>query len=249
MDTDYRRRRVTTDRRPASSLSTTDDVSSFIAQSWQRSRQAGVVPDGSNPPRLQFVEDLDLRRRLVQCASPILDRLHDDLSGMSLSVALTDEHAQVMLRRDNDPALAAKLDGVCFAPGFNYSEDVIGTNGVGTASKPGWPSTSTGANTSTRQFTISAAPAHLSTIRFSGVSKADRHHRSRPRGEPPDASARARSCPGHRIRTPFDGIGEATARTGRVSGSLSAAAGRGVLTELRCLHVELHRLSPARSDR
>lgn len=163
MDNDYRRRRVTTDRRPASSLSTTDDVSSLIAQSWQRSRQAGVVPDGSNPPRLQFVEDLDLRRRLVQCASPIIDRLHDDLSGMSLSVALTDEHAQVMLRRDNDPALAAKLDGVCFAPGFNYSEDVIGTNGVGTALETGMAVYVNGRehfHEAIHDFTCAGAPIH-----------------------------------------------------------------------------------------
>ncbi|MGW0038138.1 sigma-54-dependent Fis family transcriptional regulator [Gordonia sp. NPDC003376] len=112
-------------------------MSNLIAQSWERSREAGVVPDRSNPPRLEFIEDLDLRRRLVQCASPVLDRLHDDLSGMSLSVALTDEHAQVMLRRDNDPALAARLDRVCFAPGFSYPEEVIGTNGVGTALEVG----------------------------------------------------------------------------------------------------------------
>lgn len=132
-DNDHRLRRVTTD----SSLAEAADVSTLIAQSWHRSRQAGVVPDKSNPPRLQFVKDLDLRRRLVQCASPILDRLHDDLSGMSLSVALTDEHAQVMLRRDNDPRLAARLDRVFFAPGFSYTEEAVGTNGVGTALETG----------------------------------------------------------------------------------------------------------------
>jgi len=163
MDSDPRRRRVTTDRRPASSLSATDEVSSFIAQSWQRSRQAGVVPDGSSPPRLQFVEDLDLRRRLVQCASPILDRLHDDLSGMSLSVALTDEHAQVMLRRDNDPVLAAKLDSVYFAPGFNYSEKLIGTNGVGTALETGMAVYVDGRehfHEAIHDFTCAGAPIH-----------------------------------------------------------------------------------------
>lgn len=65
MNSDHRRRRVTTDHRPTPSISATNDVSTLIAQSWQRSRHAGVVPDRSSPPRLQFVEDLDLRRRLV----------------------------------------------------------------------------------------------------------------------------------------------------------------------------------------
>lgn len=114
-----------------------DVTVTFLEQSWQRSREAGVDPDGSNPPRLQFVEDLDLRRRLVQCASPVLDRLQDELTGLPLSVALTDEHARVMLRRDNNPTLGAALDNVYFAPGYSYSEEVIGTNGVGTALETG----------------------------------------------------------------------------------------------------------------
>lgn len=163
MNSDHRRRRVTTDHRPTPSISATNDVSTLIAQSWQRSRHAGVVPDRSSPPRLQFVEDLDLRRRLVQCASPILDRLHDDLSGTSLSVALTDEHAQVMLRRDNDPVLAAKLDSVYFAPGFSYSEEVIGTNGVGTALETGMAVYVDGRehyHEAIHDFTCAGAPIH-----------------------------------------------------------------------------------------
>ncbi|WP_083954814.1 MULTISPECIES: sigma-54-dependent Fis family transcriptional regulator [unclassified Rhodococcus (in: high G+C Gram-positive bacteria)] len=134
-----------------------------IAQSWHRSRRAGVDPDSACLPRLQYVDDLDLQRRLVQCAAPVLDRLHDDLAGMPLSIALTDEHAQVMLRRDNDPLLAARLDGAHFAPGFNYAEDVIGTNGVGTALETGMAVYIHGPqhfHESIRAFTCAGAPIH-----------------------------------------------------------------------------------------
>jgi len=166
MDSDNRRRRVTTARRLHDFAGTSEDVSPLIAQSWRRSRQAGVIPDGSHLPQLQYVEDLDLRRRLVQCALPILDRLHDDLSGMSLSVALSDEHARMLVRRDNDPVLAAKLDKVYFAPGFTYAEELVGTNGVGTALETGMAVYVDGNqhyHESIQYFTCAGAPIHNPT--------------------------------------------------------------------------------------
>lgn len=167
MDSDNRRRRVTTTRHLHDLAgSPSEDVSPLIAQSWRRSRQAGVIPDGSHLPQLQYVEDLDLRRRLVQCALPILDRLHDDLSDMSLSVALSDEHARVLVRRDNDPVLAAKLDKVYFAPGFTYAEELVGTNGVGTALETGMAVYVDGAqhyHESIQYFTCAGAPIHNPT--------------------------------------------------------------------------------------
>lgn len=166
MDSDDRRRRVTTTRRYDVTGSASEDVSPLIAQSWHRSRQAGVIPNGSHLPQLQYVEDLDLRRRLVQCALPILDRLHDDLSGMPLSVALSDEHARVLVRRDNDPALASKLDKVYFAPGFTYAEEIVGTNGVGTALETGMAVYVDGDqhfHESIQYFTCAGAPIHNPT--------------------------------------------------------------------------------------
>lgn len=165
MDRDPRLRRFTTDYQGFlgdPSLRPTN-VPTVIAQSWDRSHKAGVVPDDASSPRLQYVEDLDLQRRLVQCAAPVLDRLHDDLTMMPLSVALTDEHAQVMLRRDSDPSLAARLDGAQFAPGFSYAEDVMGTNGVGTAIETGMAVYIDGPQhyrESVHDFTCAGAPIH-----------------------------------------------------------------------------------------
>ncbi|WP_240795085.1 sigma-54-dependent Fis family transcriptional regulator [Rhodococcus zopfii] len=85
---------------------------------------------------------------------------------MSLSVALSDEHARVLVRRDNDPVLAAKLDKVYFAPGFTYAEELVGTNGVGTALETGMAVYVDGAqhyHESIQYFTCAGAPIHNPT--------------------------------------------------------------------------------------
>lgn len=134
----------------------------YIEQSWRRSREAGLAPDRTIT-QIEYVTDLDFQRRLVQCASPVLDQLHTDLSGMPLSIALTDEHARVMLRRDADGRLGDLLDRACFAPGFDYSEASVGTNGVGTAIETGMPVYIDGTqhfNAGIRCFTCAGAPVH-----------------------------------------------------------------------------------------
>ncbi|WP_336873957.1 sigma-54-dependent Fis family transcriptional regulator [Rhodococcus qingshengii] len=134
----------------------------MIAQSWLRSESAGLTPDGGGM-RSIFVEDLDLQRRMVQCAMPVLDELQDDLNGMPLGIALTDERAQVMLRRDVDRSLANHFEAVSFSPGFDYSEEIVGTNGVGTALATGsavYVHAEQHFKASIRHFTCAGAPIH-----------------------------------------------------------------------------------------
>jgi transcriptional regulator of acetoin/glycerol metabolism len=142
---------------------TEDVVPTVVSQSWLRSRAAGVATDASNLLHTTYVQDLDLQRRLVECAAPILDRLHVDLSGMPFSVALTDEHARVLIRRDSGGQVGRLLDSVCFAPGFDYSENIVGTNGVGTAREAGMPVYIDGPQhfqDDFQNFTCAAAPIH-----------------------------------------------------------------------------------------
>lgn len=153
MDDDERRRQQA--RRSA--LGHSD--SALIAQSWNRSIAAGLHPDLT--PEADYVQDVDLQRRMVDCARPVLDRLENDLAGMSMSIALTDEHARVMFRRDLDRSLTSSMDGVCFAPGFDYSESSVGTNGVGTAIEAGMAVYIDGEqhfNPAIRQFACAGAP-------------------------------------------------------------------------------------------
>lgn len=109
-------------------------VPDVLAASWVRSQQAGV--DVAHPVT-DFTEDIDTGSRLVRCARPVLDQLGDDTADLPLVIALTDSHARVIQRRDSSSAVGRLLDRVQFAPGFNYAEGTMGTNGVGTVVEAG----------------------------------------------------------------------------------------------------------------
>ncbi|TVT42187.1 transcriptional regulator [Amycolatopsis rhizosphaerae] len=109
-------------------------VPDVVAASWERSRQAGV--DIAHPVT-DFTADIDTSSRLVRCAQPVLDQLGDDTADMPLVIALTDSQARVVQRRDSSTAVGRLLDRVAFAPGFNYAEGTMGTNGVGTVLEAG----------------------------------------------------------------------------------------------------------------
>jgi len=113
--------------------SAVDDV---VAASWQRSRSAGVDAAASQAP---FYSDLDISSRLVRCSRPVIDRLSEETAEIPLSIALTDGKARVLTRVDNARSIGLLLDNVWFAPGFDYAEGGMGTNGVGTVFESGQP--------------------------------------------------------------------------------------------------------------
>jgi transcriptional regulator of acetoin/glycerol metabolism len=104
-------------------------VPSNVAASWRRSVSAGVDP--GELPR-EYSTDLDLGSRLVRCAQPVIEQLAEELADVPMCVALTDDRARLVVRRDSDTWIGRVLDGVYFAQGFGYAEGVVGTNGVGT---------------------------------------------------------------------------------------------------------------------
>jgi transcriptional regulator of acetoin/glycerol metabolism len=109
-------------------------VSDFVAASWRRSRGAGVAADGGEVP---FIGDIDISSRLVRCSQPIIDRLIDATEDIPLSIALSDNKARVLTRVDTTRTIGLLLDGIFLAPGFDYAEGHIGTNGVGTVLEAG----------------------------------------------------------------------------------------------------------------
>jgi sigma-54 dependent transcriptional regulator, acetoin dehydrogenase operon transcriptional activator AcoR len=109
-------------------------VSDFVAASWRRSRGAGVAADGGEVP---FIGDIDISSRLVRCSQPIIDRLIDATEDIPLSIALSDNKARVLTRVDTTRTIGLLLDGIYLAPGFDYAEGHIGTNGVGTVLEAG----------------------------------------------------------------------------------------------------------------
>ncbi|MBC7763095.1 MAG: GAF domain-containing protein [Candidatus Saccharibacteria bacterium] len=133
-----RRARIATAR--ASFLSYGDapsgSVTDIIAASWRRSSTAGVNATTSQP---QFHDDLDVAGRLVRCSEPVIARLSDEIARIPLSIVLTDHRARILSRSETDRAIGALLDEVSLAPGFNYAETSVGTNGIGTVFESGQP--------------------------------------------------------------------------------------------------------------
>jgi sigma-54 dependent transcriptional regulator, acetoin dehydrogenase operon transcriptional activator AcoR len=111
-------------------------VSEVVAASWERSQAAGV--DVSHP-NSAFSSEIDTGSLLVRCARPVLQQLEIDTVDMPLVIALTDSKARVVQRIDSSAAVARLLDRVDLAPGFDYSESTMGTNGIGTVFEAGQP--------------------------------------------------------------------------------------------------------------
>ncbi|MEO5710757.1 MAG: GAF domain-containing protein [Nocardioidaceae bacterium] len=107
-----------------------------ILASWRRSVEMHVAADEVNPI---LTVDPELDTPLTRAAAPVLQRLFSVLDGQPVSIVLTDRHGLVLSRLTADHALERRLDGVGLAPGFNYAERSVGTNGIGTALEVGAP--------------------------------------------------------------------------------------------------------------
>ncbi|GAA4712202.1 sigma-54-dependent Fis family transcriptional regulator [Phytohabitans rumicis] len=135
-------------------------VRTHILASWRRSVTAGVPADRFDIP---YDPDLDFDGSLAACAQPVLDRLQDQLSGMAVSVVLTDANGRLLDRRVGESHLRDKLDQIWFAPGFSYAERHAGTNGVGTTLESGASTLVVGAEHFTdrlRPFACAGSPIH-----------------------------------------------------------------------------------------
>jgi transcriptional regulator of acetoin/glycerol metabolism len=103
-----------------------------IAESWARSSRSGVDGGRLAPPE---APGADPRGRLATLAAPVLDRLGATLAETRTTVVLTDAHAAILDRRAGSSQLHDLLDDLGLVPGYSYAEDVVGTNGMGTAAE------------------------------------------------------------------------------------------------------------------
>ncbi len=99
-----------------------------VAASWHRSLTSDLSPDRLDVPYDPEPPDGD---RLLQMARPVLTRLAEDLSSVSMSVVLADPSGRILDRSVADAKLREQLDSVMLAPGFRYGEDDVGTNALG----------------------------------------------------------------------------------------------------------------------
>jgi len=107
-----------------------------ILASWWRSREWNIAPDHLD---LNYLRPPDLESSLARAAEPVLRHLHTQLDGQPISIVLTDSAGLVLLRYTGDHDLERHLDSIMLAPGFSYAEEIVGTNGIGTALESGGP--------------------------------------------------------------------------------------------------------------
>ncbi|WP_369274052.1 SpoIIE family protein phosphatase [Streptomyces sp. R11] len=106
------------------------DVRDCVLDSWKRCRSAGLEPDRLLVP---YTAGVALDDRFLHAAGPVLEWLVESLADVGMAIALCDAQGRMVQRLGGDPGLSKRLDAVQFAPGFDASEPVVGTNGVGTA--------------------------------------------------------------------------------------------------------------------
>jgi transcriptional regulator of acetoin/glycerol metabolism len=100
-----------------------------VMASWRRCVSNGVGPDKVEG---HYCTELDLGSRLVRCAQPVIDQLSEQIADCPMCVALADNRARILVRRDSNQRIGRIFDRVYFAKGFCYGEGSVGTNGVGT---------------------------------------------------------------------------------------------------------------------
>ena len=107
-----------------------------ILASWWRSRESNVA---ANRLDLSYLGAPDLGTPLARASEPVLRHLHEQLDGQPISIVLTDATGLVLRRFTGDRDLERQLDRIMLVPGFSYAEDIVGTNGIGTALEAGGP--------------------------------------------------------------------------------------------------------------
>jgi transcriptional regulator of acetoin/glycerol metabolism len=100
-----------------------------IDRSWRRSISVGA---NRAPGGCQFVNEFDADSELFRAARPVLDRLEATLQDMGTAIFLADRTGQIVARRVTGRSEQARFDNACAAEGFDFSEESIGTNGLGT---------------------------------------------------------------------------------------------------------------------
>ncbi len=110
-------------------VSTEGVVPDLIVRSWRRSLSSSV--DSAAP--CQRYSDIDTDSILRRAADPVLDRWQNHLADTGTTLFLSDRVGNIVARRTSDSASRRRLDSVHAAEGFDYSEDSVGTNGLGTS--------------------------------------------------------------------------------------------------------------------
>jgi transcriptional regulator of acetoin/glycerol metabolism len=144
-------------------------VRSEILDSWRRSKMSGVDPDHVGPAETRVHPDW----RIARVGVPVLESMAELLIGSNTSLLLSAPDGTLLWRWDENSTLQSKLDRSGAVVGTRWSEDAVGTNGLGTALETAKPITIKGSEhyaEALQSFTCAGAPIrHPVTRRVTGV--------------------------------------------------------------------------------
>ncbi|WP_329172098.1 GAF domain-containing protein [Streptomyces decoyicus] len=151
-----------------------------IGESWRRVLVSGVDPDRDRPQILLPVAELERRRQMSQLAAvlPVFNEgLLPSADAAQQIMVVTDAEGRVLWREGSAP-VRRMADRLGFDKGACWTEDVVGTNAIGTALVARRPVLVHSAEhfvRSHQQWTCAAAPLHdprdgrlLGTVDISG---------------------------------------------------------------------------------
>ncbi|MFD9664492.1 helix-turn-helix domain-containing protein [Rhodococcus sp. NPDC059968] len=103
-------------------------VAEEIEQSWRRSVSHRVDP-GAGP---HILGEIDPDSAILRAAGRILDQWQTNLTDSRMTLFLADEAGRIVSRRIVDAQDERTLDRASAVEGFDFSEQSLGTNGLGT---------------------------------------------------------------------------------------------------------------------
>jgi transcriptional regulator of acetoin/glycerol metabolism len=132
-------------------------VPELVMRSWRRSISSNV----DSAAVCQRYQEIDADSVLCRAAGPVLERWQHQLAGTGTSLFLSDRSGSIVARRTSDSSVRRQLDSVHAAEGFDYAEDSVGTNGLGTSiieRRPVWIEGSQHYNEALGGLACAAAP-------------------------------------------------------------------------------------------
>ena len=102
-----------------------------IELAWHRATMSGLDP--GMEVRETAISDIEVRSTLTIAAGPVLDKMVDELADTRFSILLADRTSRIVDRRVTSSTIGRALDRVLAVPGFQYLEEVSGTNSLATA--------------------------------------------------------------------------------------------------------------------
>lgn len=137
----------------------------LVAASWERSLAAAVDPELDAPPVVVGADELEAARdnHLLRAVLPVLRQTLTTIADEASHIMIITDAQGLILWREGAADVKRQADRIALSEGAVWSEDQIGTNGMGTALAVGQPVQIHSAEHLVRrihEWTCAAAPVH-----------------------------------------------------------------------------------------